>query len=378
MQEHSNPHSNNNYNNYANYGNGYPSAAYPPQPAYRQDAYAPYAVQPDYTPYPQYNTAQEHYRSLRNKELLSILGKGFLLGGALISLLVISLIVSLVIGLFIPDETVKNDAVAMYSFNAIASHLTSILIPFAFIAWLMRKKINTPIVPMKKLGALKTSAWVAFGMGICMLANIITAGVIALFKAIGYELTQPDFPEIDSWFAIVVAIISTAVLPAILEEFAMRCSALSILRQHGKAFSVIAVSIVFGLMHGNVIQFVFAFIIGLVLGYITVQTDSVVPAMLIHGLNNGISVTSQSLTYTSGAKMAETVSSDIFIGWIVCSIIALIYLITTRQLTGLKEEQPPELHIPLIIKILCLLPGLAIPFYLLILLTMQSIQPIAS
>lgn len=70
----------------------------------------------------------------------------------------------------------------------------------------------------------------------------------------------------------------------------MRCCCVQLLRKYGNGFAVLSISIVFGLLHGNVIQFVFAFLVGLILGYITVKTDSVVPAILVHALNNGMSV----------------------------------------------------------------------------------------
>lgn len=49
----------------------------------------------------------------------------------------------------------------------------------------------------------------------------------------------------------------------------MRCCALGIVKKYGKAFGVVAVSIVFGLIHGNIIQFIFATLVGLILGYVT-------------------------------------------------------------------------------------------------------------
>lgn len=68
-----------------------------------------------------------------------------------------------------------------------------------------------------------------------------------------------------------IALIGTAIVPAICEEFAMRCCCVQLLRKYGNGFAVLSISIVFGLLHGNVIQFVFAFLVGLILGYITVK-----------------------------------------------------------------------------------------------------------
>ena len=46
----------------------------------------------------------------------------------------------------------------------------------------------------------------------------------------------------------------------------------------------------FGLMHSNFEQIPFAFLVGIVLGFITVKSGSIWLAVLVHGFNNFISV----------------------------------------------------------------------------------------
>ena len=54
--------------------------------------------------------------------------------------------------------------------------------------------------------------------------------------------------------------------------------------------AVLISGLMFGLIHLNVGQFFYATIIGFVLAIITLYSQSIVPAMIVHFLNNGISV----------------------------------------------------------------------------------------
>ncbi len=346
---------------------------------YQYNQYPPY---PNgyYPPNHQYNAEmQERLRinMLRRKERNAIIADGFIIGATIIAMIVVEFIVVLMLQ--------KSDAYAVYNssstfqnfFNVIAVHLLSLAVPFSLMALILKKRFTTPLIPTKKIGAAKTAAWVAVGMGVCMAANFITNGVIKLFDIFGYKLTQPELIKPDSIIALISVFISTSLVPAIFEEYAFRCCTLGVLRRYGKGFAVVAVSIVFGLIHQNVIQFVFAFLVGLILGYVTVVTDSVIPAMIIHGINNGISVLGDVVTYFSKSdKLANTVEGYVIMAFIALSIAGLIYLIVNRELLPKKEEIKEEkpYKISFGVKLACLLPGFAIPFLILIAFTSQFIQ----
>jgi sodium transport system permease protein len=90
-----------------------------------------------------------------------------------------------------------------------------------------------------------------------------------------------------------------AVAPAICEELAFRGFILSGLRHIGnKGMAILISSLFFGIVHGILQQSISACVLGLVLGYIAVQTGSILPCMLFHVTHNALQILS-SATFTA-------------------------------------------------------------------------------
>lgn len=66
----------------------------------------------------------------------------------------------------------------------------------------------------------------------------------------------------------------------------MRGIVLKAMQPFGEMTAIIVSSVLFGMMHMNPMQFPGAACIGLLLGYLTVRTKSLIPAILAHIINN--------------------------------------------------------------------------------------------
>ncbi len=87
-------------------------------------------------------------------------------------------------------------------------------------------------------------------------------------------------------------ILSMAVVPAIVEELAMRGIILNAFSRSGRKFAAIVfASVCFGLIHGNINQFAYAFIVGMVMALVDEAADSVFPSIAMHFFTNGFSIT---------------------------------------------------------------------------------------
>lgn len=86
-------------------------------------------------------------------------------------------------------------------------------------------------------------------------------------------------------------ILALAVMPAVCEELAFRGFILSGMRRMGHRWRAIAVaSLFFGISHGVVQQSLLATLLGLLIGYIAVQTNSIFPAMAFHATHNSLAL----------------------------------------------------------------------------------------
>lgn len=124
------------------------------------------------------------------------------------------------------------------------------------------------------------------GLGVAMFANTVSNIVANNFSIFGLknniEFSQPT----NNLFEKVLYVISVSLVPALAEEFAFRGVVLGTLRKYGDAFAIISSAVLFGIMHGNITQIPFAFILGLLFALVDCKTNSIIPSIIIHFLNN--------------------------------------------------------------------------------------------
>lgn len=345
-----------------------------------------------YTPPKFENFEDTFYKNLKKKQMKKDLVKaGLILGFTVLCYLIVQILLSSVL-FIIPDlyDAYQNSSTIQNCTNVLLVHICSLLIPFSIMFLTNRKRYSTPLVPSKKIGTFKMCAWIGFGMGCCVASDFIVAFLNILSQEVGYELTQSELLKPDSLLSCIALVASTVLAPAVIEEFAFRCCSLGLLKKYGKGFAVVIVSIYFGLIHGNIIQFIFATLVGLILGYITVKTDNVVIAMIVHGLNNSLSVISDVFEYFGSEKLGETISSGLLILFIPIGIISGIYLYNKGYIGNkkpaptytvdefgvlqpvyfddkeTKKKSKDEIKLSLGTKLLCVLPGflLASPYFI--------------
>ncbi len=179
------------------------------------------------------------------------------------------------------------------TFIMIISGLASLITFFgvAIIYSIIAKVDFSKTFPLEKLGFKLTFLLCTFGLAVAMVANYVANMMIGVFDMFGIDAYVDIEYVCDGPIDVLLFYVTVALLPALVEEFAFRGVILGKLRKHSDSLAVLISGVMFGLMHGNFTQIPFAFVVGLVLGYITVKTNSLLPAIIIHFLNNGISVT---------------------------------------------------------------------------------------
>lgn len=131
-------------------------------------------------------------------------------------------------------------------------------------------------------------------------------------------------------------VISTLVLPPLVEEAGFRGLGLTYLERAGVPFAVanIVQALAFGIFHMNLTQGIYTFVLGLALGYVTHRSGSIAPAMLMHLVYN--------LMGTLGSDLIYSYLPAPFLILLVTNVIALVYafrLLRTEQGRGAAAMQ---------------------------------------
>lgn len=93
-------------------------------------------------------------------------------------------------------------------------------------------------------------------------------------------------PQNGSLGTFIVLAVTVSVVAPICEEIIFRKLLLRPLRKHGDGFAIVATSLIFGFTHGNFDQLPYAFTVGLLLGLLAVNSNSVLPTVILHTVNN--------------------------------------------------------------------------------------------
>lgn len=119
----------------------------------------------------------------------------------------------------------------------------------------------------------------------------------------------------------IIYVIGLALVPAIFEELLFRKAILNYSKRFGNLFAVIFSSLLFGLIHMNLNQGIFAFILGLVFAVIAIKTSSIKLTILLHFLNNGYAAMT---TLLAEGSIAYGIFNNIVIALVIVGIIMII------------------------------------------------------
>ena len=127
-------------------------------------------------------------------------------------------------------------------------------------------------------------------------------------------------------------------LAPIAEEILFRGLLLRMLRPYGKRFAILSTAFLFGIFHGNIIQSPYAFLVGLVLGYVALEY-SIGWSMVLHTINNLLVVDSLSrLSNLFLPWVGELVYSLLFLGSGIAAIIILF--LKRKDISVYRRENP--------------------------------------
>ena len=175
------------------------------------------------------------------------------------------------------------------------------------------------------------------------LVRLMSFGIKSLLPPLDLGKFEAVLSLLDDAPNVFMALALIAVLPAVFEELTFRGVILSGFRHTGRKWRAIVLSsLFFALAHGLLQQEVNAFVLGLVLGYIAVQTGSIWPCIVFHFVSNATQYLLSCEKYFMAKHVGAITSNPsqwipiVVVSAIVCSL--LIYYLHRLPYRRTREE----------------------------------------
>ena len=262
---------------------------------------------------------------LTKKKFKSI---GFIIGMALIIYFSSSLIVSLITEILIAPLIIDlvNEEQLGLILMGIQSVIPLILSALFITAYNDKKDKESKVTLKEKLGIVLEGIF---------LLGILQIGISYLYEYIGidYNIISTIAVENNSNMITNILLFTIlAILPAIFEELLFRKTLINATRKVGIGFAIMASSIIFGLIHMNLGQFIFATLLGVIFAVIYLKTDDLKITMLLHFLNNGYAALQLLITNEKTFDIINIIVIGLMILGGLLFLIRIINLIKSKKL----------------------------------------------
>ena len=147
--------------------------------------------------------------------------------------------------------------------------------------------------------------------GLSLLMSIITNIILQLLKSLLHlNFSDISFDFGDGIGGFIVSFVSLSIFAPIFEEIIFRSAVYRHTEIMGQSFAVVFSAIVFALMHGNLEQLPYTFVMGLGFAYLFAKTRSLLIPMLLHFLTNTTTVIFTSIIGTTDTDELSTLLSN--------------------------------------------------------------------
>lgn len=213
------------------------------------------------------------------------MSKTFKKGGVFLFTVLSLPIVRIIFGfLNLPDNIIS------WLFSFVFQALFMGLFPFLLYKALVQKDNKLILKEFRVATPLSISAvLLAIPIGLLVYIQNIGSSVIwsTLMTLIGFTYSSGVGVIYSSTEVLILEIITSAVLPAIFEEFIDRGLLLSVFEDNkNEKFKMFFLGIFFGLLHQNAPQLGPTAVVGVILVYMAMKCNSIIPGMIVHFMNN--------------------------------------------------------------------------------------------
>ncbi len=215
---------------------------------------------------------------------------------------------------------------------ALIIHALAFIVPSAFCLCLCKSDV-------KSTALFKATKSAFITLPIALPSLLLIFGLSYLVSLIIFTLTGKESPD-PTTGDLLYDIFSLAVLPAVLEELLFRFVPLKTIAPYSKKTALIISSLFFAMGHASFFSIPYALLAGIIFMVLDLLCDSVLPSVILHLLNNIISLV---WTYGKNNSDFKTVFLSVFIIGALVSIAFVPFMIKrykeTLKSTFIKEDK---------------------------------------
>lgn len=174
------------------------------------------------------------------------------------------------------------------------------------------------------------------GLFIWFSAAYLSAGIEDIISNYGFttEVMDMDYGKTGIGFSVMV--IYSCIIAPLTEEIFFRGALMKIFSKSNQRFGIFMSAVFFGLAHGNIPQFMLAFLIGIFLGHIDMKHNSIVPSVIVHIFINTI------VTVMTELKDNTVVLGAFTAVLVVCGLAGFVLLLFFRKESKLPVSTPAQ------------------------------------
>ncbi len=160
---------------------------------------------------------------------------------------------------------------------------------------------------------------------VLLIGIYLTSWAEALFSRFGISWPQADIPALHGGVMWAAAVFRYVLVPAVMEELLFRGALLHTLRPLGERGACLTAALLFTLFHTSASHWPSIFLLGLLLCYAALHTQSLVVPMLLHAANNALALWQSQLLLSGGQTQLATLQLGLTVFGVSGAVFAVTY-----------------------------------------------------
>lgn len=208
-----------------------------------------------------------------NRKFFSKIGLNYTFFG--VFAIIMQIIIINIIGFANP--IILNDI----NLTSIIASVCNYILPLPIFLYLMNK-LEKQEIHSNKLTIKKFIVYIAISLTLMWVGNLIGLTITEILgDLIQSEIANPIVETIDS-SSVYTNLLLMVIMAPIFEEIIFRKLLIDRTIKYGKGVSILLSALIFGLFHGNLNQFFYAFLIGGFFAYVYIKTGKIIYTILLH------------------------------------------------------------------------------------------------